>query len=411
MSSRKERSQNKYRGRSKKTGLLARRRIDLYRLADGVLGSAFFIVIFALFCSARVGYFLLAALIMMPLVSILAAFVSSRLIYVEISAPFEGSSLEKGDNAIVEITIKNRSILPTPQVRILTKSDPRLEAADKEIAVSIAPRGKHCISLPYTALLAGGVSIGVSDIYVADYFRILKFGLKNLPQNRCFSFGIIPEIKEISAKIPILEETMKSAYGEGNSDDSVEIPSYGASGFPGYEYRKYEPGDPLKRINSKLSAKRGELLVRLDEKPVVSGVLFILDAEAYGGYEYDKRIPMAAQNLLETSLGMGRTLVSRDFGVTFLYESDGEWKSRIVRTERDLLMMRNELSFFRLHLDANGLPSDRIPAKAMIPGGSSVICFTVNPDEELINELNQTSSGKPENIKIYNAMSGEGRSL
>ena len=177
------------------------------------------------------------------------------------------------------------------------------------------------------------------------------------------------------------------------------------------EYRKYEPGDPLKRINSKLSAKRGELLVRLDEKPVVSGVLFILDAEAYGGYEYDKRIPMAVQNLLETSLGMGRTLVSRDFGVTFLYESDGEWKSRIVRTERDLLMMRNELSFFRLHLDVNGLPGDRIPAKAMIPAGSSVICFTVNPDEELINELSQTSSGKSENIKIYNAMSGEGRSL
>lgn len=411
MSSRTSRSQKEYSGRSKKTGLLARRRIDLYRLADGVLGSAFFIVIFALFCSARVGYFLLTALILMPLVSVLAAFISSHFLDVEISAPFEGSSLEKGDTAVVEINIKNRSILPTPQIRILTDSDPRLEAEDKETIISISPKGKYSISLPYTALLAGGVSVGVLDVFVVDYFRILRFGVKKLPDKRSFSFGITPEIKEISTKTPILEETMKSAYGEGNSDDSVEIPSYGASGFPGYEYRKYEPGDPLKRINSKLSAKRGELLVRLDEKPVVSGVLFILDADAYSGYEYDKRIPMAVQNLLETSLGMGRTLVSRDFGVTFLYEADSEWKSRTVRTERDLSAVRNELSFFRLHRNANGLPGERIPVKNMIPTGSSIICFTVNPDAEIINELSQISGGQPENIKIYNAMSGEGRSL
>lgn len=411
MSSRTSRSKKEHSGRSEKTGLLARRRIDLYRLADGVLGSAFFIVIFALFCSARVGYFLLAALILMPLVSILSAFIASRFLEVEINAPFEGSSLEKGNTAVVEIIIKNRSILPTPQIRILTESDARLNAEDKEIIISISPRGKYSVSLPYTAVLAGGVSVGVSDVFVVDYFRIFRFAVKNLPQKRSFSFGIIPEIKEISAKTPILEDTMKTAYGDGNSDDSIEIPSYGASGFPGYEYRKYEPGDPLKRINSKLSAKRGELLVRLDEKPVVSGVVFILDSEAYSGYESDKRVPFAVQNLLETSLGMGRTLVSRDFGVTFLYETDSEWKVRTVRTERDLFTVRSELSFFKLHFNANGLPGDRIPVKNMIPAGSSIICFTVNPDAEIINELGQTGGGQPENIKIYNAMSGEGRSL
>ena len=75
------------------------------------------------------------------------------------------------------------------------------------------------------------------------------------------------------------------------------------------------------------------------------------------------------------------------------------------------MTVRNELSFFKLHFNANGLPGDRIPVKNMIPAGSSIICFTVNPDAEIINELGQTSDGQPENIKIYNAMSGEGRSL
>lgn len=55
-----------------------------------------------------------------------------------------------------------------------------------------------------------------------------------------------------------------------------------SSGFPGYEYREYEEGDSLKRINYKLSAKKQTLMVRMDEQVVSMRMAVILDNMSSG---------------------------------------------------------------------------------------------------------------------------------
>ena len=49
-------------------------------------------------------------------------------------------------------------------------------------------------------------------------------------------------------------------------------------GFPGYDNREYVPGDPLKRINWKQSAKRNKLLVRLDDEMAARAIHVVLDS-------------------------------------------------------------------------------------------------------------------------------------
>ena len=58
-------------------------------------------------------------------------------------------------------------------------------------------------------------------------------------------------------------EVLPSALPSDNDEEAEEGSVSG--GFPGYEHRGYEPGDPLNRINYKLSAKKRTLMVRRDE--------------------------------------------------------------------------------------------------------------------------------------------------
>ena len=418
----------------------ARRWGDYVRLADGIITTAAFLVVFALFCSARVGYFLLIALLTAPGISVLWALVVSRFITVRPGEGTGGITVRKNDRVSMDFYVRNRSILIAPIIKIRAADCPGLSAEEKELNISVMGRGTGRVSLFFCTKMAGGAKVGAETVCVEDFFGIARFPIRNLPENLTRLYGIVPDIPELSAREPVLEEAMRCAYGEDNTDESVDIPTYGFAGFPGYDYREYVPGDPLKRINSKLSAKKGELMVRLDEKPVVAGVVFILDtaypeAEVYGDgqeshetakvlnagsgiktypeREYTKesreeKIARGVENLTETALGMGRTLISRDFGVTYFWKSEKEWKVSRVRTENELTALVEELSFFSLGSGLFG--EERLPGEYGIEG-SSIICFTVRDDSGLSSALASCAGAEDGNIQIYNALTGEGRSL
>ena len=386
-------------------GLKPRRRNDYFRFADGFFSSAVFVTLFALFCSARVGYFLLIALFAAPGVSVLLAFISSRFSEVSLSNK-KGAGVclaEKGESISMDVTVRNRSILPTSLIRISVLDTASLEAKEKEINVSVM--SKRCKSIPliFCANLAGGARVGVREAVCEDFFGIARFPVKVTGSIQIC--GVEPDIPEISAKEPLLEETMRSAFNDDSSDETIDEANATFAGFPGYDYRKYEPGDPLKRINYKLSAKVRELMVRLDERPVTSGVVMILDTAKPVNTDENPIIPGAVQSMLETSLGMVRTLLSRNFSVSVnRILLDNTESSFEIRSEKDLSLLRTDLSFFMLTDNP-----ERIPRK--IPGGgSSVICFTLKDDAQLYAILEEKFGGAG-SVCIFNAVTGEGRVL
>ena len=118
-------------------GLKPRRRNDYFRFADGFFSSAVFVTLFALFCSARVGYFLLIALFAAPGVSVLLAFISSRFSEVSLSNKKDAGVClaEKGESISMDVTVRNRSILPTSLIRISVLDTASLEAKEKEVVM------------------------------------------------------------------------------------------------------------------------------------------------------------------------------------------------------------------------------------------------------------------------------------
>ena len=390
------------------TGAKPRRTNDYVRFFDGMFSSAVFITVFALFCSARVGYFLLIALLVTPGVSILWAFISSKVITVSMDENASEMLLSKKDRDQVVCYVGNRLGLPSSLIRIKPECSPNLTKEKEVLLASVMGRRKKEISIPVNAKNAGGARVTIGEVYAEDFFGVVRFPVKASQDLSEKKYGIAPEIPEISSKEPILEEAMKVAYGEDNSEDSIELPGYSFSGFPGYDYREYVPGDPLKRINSKLSAKKDSLMVRLDEKPVVAGVVFLLDSSGPENALENPLIPEAVENLIETSLGMARTLLSRDFGITFFWKRSGLWEMTKIREERELEKLAEELAFFEL--DKKEDKSDRVPEE-LYGSGCSIICFTCKADTELTNALSDNGGASSEGVRIYNALTGEGRGL
>ena len=278
---------------------------------SGVLIAAVIIIIFALYCSGRVGWFLLLVLLLSPALSV------ALLIYcrkkLTLNADISHIILSKGDSCILTISAVNTSFLPCPPIDITISGNPHLKCDITQL--SIIPRIRNTVSekISFTANIAGGSYIGIGSAVISDWFGICTFTLSK--DEYLFRIGIIPDIARQDAGYDLLQ-SVSDVFSTDRNDDTIDDTSFIFKGFPGYDYRQYQPGDPLKRINSKVSAKKGELMVRLDEKPASASITVLINPYM------DKEDAPLAEAVLESALGIVLSLIHLDFSVDLLYLPD-----------------------------------------------------------------------------------------
>ncbi len=346
--------------------------ISAKRVIDCIFAS-FFITIFALYCSGRVGWFLLLVFLLAPAFSALYAKLLVHFIRVE--AALEETTADLQCHLTLNVTLINTSFLPSTPLFIILKDNPHLRSEKNSLFVTLQPRSQASLKAVYTARYAGGSYIGIESIRLTDFFRIFSFPVKITrnqydlsersqaeislfeliaPTTLIRQVGVIPRIERPDfGGIDRIHEFL-SCFQTGESEESANDSSLFFNGTPGYEYREYAPGDPLKRINSKLSAKRDTLWVRLDEKQAVSSVMMILDPYMESGFagisssrsvtdpiELDALLGAAT---LESALGIISILLMHDFSVFFVYRPEGEWSSEMISGEESLAELEKKLS-------------------------------------------------------------------
>lgn len=246
--------------------------------------------VFAYYLYGRGGVLIATVMIMGAVISIaLDLYVKNK-----ITISLDGAKLSyfsKGDKAEIELTVSKSTRLITPFIELFISASDNLELADddRRIRLALVNRRSETVSKKLTAAGCGGGHIEVSEAYLCDFLGFMRLKLP-LPKER-LEVGILPDIVEI---VPD-RELLKSAVDTNAEDDDEEKESaattYTFNGTPGYEHRQYIAGDPLKKVNWKLSSKRGELLVRLDEQLVSSSRVFLLDiCEPSFGYKARDRI-------------------------------------------------------------------------------------------------------------------------
>lgn len=329
-------------------------------IAKGIIGyivAIILTIIFALFLNANVGWYMLIALTLAPVLSVFFAWLTRKT--VDIEAKIDDSILEKGDKISMHIVLHNRFLFPTTPIEIKLLNAPGVNNEKTIFTASVLPFQKKEMEVDFTAKICGKSVIGIEEVAVNDFLGVFKFKKKIDPT--CFraECKVLPKINDISSKDDRIIKVMQDSLMWDDGEDTKEKQTVGFGGFPGYDKREYVPGDPIKRINWKQSAKTGKLYVRLDEEVNATSVNVVLD-----GYFDTRNIYnpyVIAEDAIENALGIAMTMVKCNYKVNFYVKTSEVFECFNIEDEKDVENLRYVLAGYEFsNSGINRLPDDEI---------------------------------------------------
>lgn len=292
-------------------------------------------VLFMLFLDGPGGSYLLIALTLAFLVSFGIFFWTKKTLTVEVS--ISEDILNKGDIIKVGTVLRKRGIVPTCLIKFSFFSSVHFTTEDEQgyCAVLFA-QDEYSAQKSFTAVFFGNGNIGIENVVLSDFFGIFSYSV--VVPDLCRSVKVYPNIPDISNR----DNFARSLTDAVSFDDSEETSQSMTSinGVPGYDHRKYVPGDNLKLINWKLSAKRGELLVRQLEGTGGAEQVFVLVRDDL----YYEESQFAA----EAMLGMAMVFAKAELPVrVIIYMGEG-WEEIAVKNPPELSQLRYKMTDYHI---------------------------------------------------------------
>lgn len=179
--------------------------------------------------------------------------------------------VEKGQEFPVEIWVENTGILPMPKIRLtlLHDSDYVGKPEKKRLILGIGPKKKERQKEKFTMKYAGRYYFYVTEARVYDVIRL--FSKKVSVRDDNVFVNVLPTIREIPVEVdPRTRQHMPDSdeYAtDRKGEDVSEI----------YAIREYRPGDSMKTIHWKLSARMDHWMVKEFSFPQGVQVLLLLD--------------------------------------------------------------------------------------------------------------------------------------
>ena len=357
-------------------------------------------IFFALYMNATVGWFMLIALILAPVLSVFYTMLTRMFIKVDIG--MEDCILAKGDTCQMTIYIQNKSLFPTTPLEIEVLNGEGVKCGEHRIIVSLLPFDKQSFTVTFEAKICGLSTVGIKRVRATDYLGLMAFNVwKTVYTDLKRNIAVIPNMTDVSLRDDKILKVMQASLHAEDGDDTVEVSSNPFGGFPGCDNREYVPGDPLKRINWKQSAKRGKLLVRLDDVLASKSVNVVLDSTflrkglmletlaedpAYQGIAIEDIPAKVAEDAVEMALGIARTLVFSSYSVHFFVALKGEFEKYDLEDEKDVENIRLQLASYQF--DQNG-QKERFPAEELLDKYSAFIYCTPNDYKEVFSVLKE----------------------
>jgi len=207
------------------------------------------------------------------------ALASRRLNDIHASRKPRSRVLETGETAIIRVKVVNRGAAPVPWLLLedlLPKSalrhrDPSLEVEGRRLKlVMLAPRGETEVKYRVRALRRGYHQIGPLVVEHGDLFGLYRrFKVLTEPAFILVLPKVIPvQSYELASRRPVGEIRLAHRLFE----DPTLLRGI----------RAYEPGDPLRRIHWRATARTGVLQCKLYEPSCLAGSTLLLDFHADG---------------------------------------------------------------------------------------------------------------------------------
>lgn len=331
----------------------------------GYIGCICITVAVAYYIDGTAGIILTIALICALVLSLLLTLIVKHSIRAEVSV--DRDLLIKGEELVCSVKLSKKIILPAPVIEIEASSTPHLHIVKGHIYKGVVAGTETTeIKIPFTAVHSGAAEVRILRLTLTDFLGIFAFPLPLLPDQAVVKTAVYPNIPDTGVQTDFLKTASQFGADDDEEEESEEI-AVGSTGMPGYEHRQYYPGDPIKKINWKLSSKRDIYMVRLDERVYAAGQMFFLDCPKLEENDY---ILSVRDNVIEGALAMFSMLVRDGREASFFRFSEGLWLRTDIHTMADVYILQEQLASF-----APAVPSHTVPPE-IINSGKSPICFT-----------------------------------
>ena len=345
-------------------------KILLYFIAIG------FGLFFALYMSAAVGWAFVYVLVCAPIFSLIVTFAIHKLKCVTIRADVSRSMLYKRENAVLRIYLKNKSLLPVPSVKIKLSATENLLTEDGlDYIVSIPPRTERVIEVNYTAKVWGVCGIGAEEAVLNDFMGFFHFEMPCTGAS-C-EIKVFPDVPEIPGDAPLLRSAAEAAKFADDNEETKESDGFVKfGGMPGYTHKEYEDGDPVRRINWKLSSKRDKYMVRLDDEVESIQQTIVLDACGGEDVLLNER---AVEGMLAAALG----LVKCGLETTVYCLFNGVFTQFEINDPADVSELQTKMAEYKF--DDQTYKDSRIPTDFV--AGKGILLYTSLFDSKLSAEI------------------------
>ena len=331
-------------------------------------------------------YTLLYMLLILPIIDYLLYIYNKK--NLELSFKIDNEYIEKREDIVCQIEFINNGIIPILFVEYEISFNSKFYCDDNlNGRVSIG-----CKKSLYKELSLKSIHRGNGEVSISSINLISLFGLFTHHVN-------VEEFKENITITPALIEIdginkIKQFGIEDNEDISTNNL---CAGSPGFEYKEYCEGDPLNRVNWKLSSKTDKIFVRKSLLDIKRKKKIILDPLI----QDDKNIEEVGDLFIEGLLGLAKELYTLDYDVEINIIDNKRLYKTAYENKEIFISLVNKLSSYSF----NSMFKGRFTS-CIIEEGSScdVIIFTSNKDSELKEFISKLEYLGHDIVVIRNSM-------
>lgn len=212
--------------------------------------------------------------------------------------------LRPGMDGTVELSVANVGSMRT---RPMIVTDAATEGLTSGVRCLIPPlrRGATAIvRYPLAATRRGRFTIGSVTVRVADPFGLCA-AERGVPSET--------DVLVLPTVVPLV--TVPSALGSRSAAAGAEVAGT-TGGEPDVRVRPYSPGDDIRTIHWRASARRGDIVVRMREPVTHGSAIVLLDhrSDAHGGAGRDSSLEWAVTFAASASVH----LLSQDYQITLV---------------------------------------------------------------------------------------------
>lgn len=324
--------------------------------------------IFTYIFEIKENFLILYMLILAPIIDfLLFTYYKSK---VTINTLTTDDCLEKGQDFTCIVEIVNEGILPIVFLdyefsfngKFYCNYNPRER-------ISISPKKTITREFHLDAIHRGEGQVQLDDVELKSVMGLFS---KKLDFNHVTStITITPALVEVEGVDKLIECTM-SMIDDDETSNNMFI------GEPGYEFKEYSPGEPLNRVNWKLSSKIGKLMIRKSVTDIKRKKIMIIDPVIVNPAKFEDYGDL----LIEGMIGTVKEFYNADYTIDIYHVESKGWGIFKFENIDSIPNLQQKFSSYNFK-EGRYLDNRFNTLNNMLEEDCDYIIFTTNKDMEL----------------------------